>query len=123
DGTQRRDFVYASDVAQAFWLAAGTEKSGGIWDLGNGDPQSISRLVGLIGGPGVYIPKSPGGPGVTRGDIAKMRRDLDWKPLVPFEEGVKLMMAEIQNWRDAPLWDPESIKKATKTWFEALGTE
>jgi UDP-glucose 4-epimerase len=32
-------------------------------------------------------------------------------------------MAEIQNWRDAPLWDPESIKKATKTWFEALGTE
>src|SRR6516165_7995241 len=123
DGTQRRDFVYASDVAQAFRLAAETDKSGEIWNLGAGAPQSISRLVELIGGPVVYIPKRPGEPGVTWADVAKIRRDLDWKPLIPFEEGVGRMMAEIQNWRDAPLWDPESIKKATKTWFEALGTE
>ncbi len=123
DGTQRRDFVYASDIAQAFRLAAETEKNGEIWNLGAGAPQSISRLVELIGGPVVYIPKRPGEPDVTWADVAKIRRDLDWKPLIPFEEGVRLMMAEIQNWRDAPLWDPESIKKATKTWFEALGTE
>ena len=123
DGTQRRDFVYASDVAQAFRLAAETDKSGEIWNLGAGAPQSVSRLVELIGGPVVYIPKRPGEPDVTWADVAKIRRDLDWKPLIPFEEGVRLMMAEIQNWRDAPLWDPESIKKATKTWFEALGTE
>ena len=123
DGTQRRDFVYASDVAQAFRLAAETDKSGEIWNLGAGAPQSISRLVELIGGPVVYIPKRPGEPDVTWADVAKIRRDLDWKPLIPFEEGVGRMMAEIQNWRDAPLWDPESIKKATKTWFEALGTE
>jgi UDP-glucose 4-epimerase len=77
----------------------------------------------LIGGPVVYIPKRPGEPDVTWADVAKIRRDLDWKPLIAFEQGVRLMMAEIQNWRDAPLWDPESIKKATKTWFEALGTE
>src|SRR5215831_11165714 len=123
DGTQRRDFVYASDVAQAFRLAAETDKSGEIWNLGAGAPQSVSRLVELIGGPVVYIPKRPGEPDVTWADVAKIRRDLDWKPLIPFEEGVGRMMAEIQNWRDAPLWDPESIKKATKTWFEALGTE
>jgi UDP-glucose 4-epimerase len=123
DGTQRRDFVYASDVAEAFRLAAETEKVGEIWNLGAGAPQSISRLVELIGGSVVYIPKRPGEPDVTWADIAKIRRDLDWKPLVPFDEGVRRMMAEIQNWRDAPLWDPESIRKATKTWFEALGTE
>ena len=29
------------------------------------------------------------------------------------------MMAEIDKWRDAPLWDPESIAAATtKTWFK-----
>jgi UDP-glucose 4-epimerase len=123
DGTQRRDFVYASDVAQAFRLAAETDKSGEIWNLGAGAPQSVSRLAELIGGPVVYIPKRPGEPDVTWADVAKIRRDLDWKPFIPFEEGVGRMMAEIQNWRDAPLWDPESIKKATKTWFEALGTE
>ena len=123
DGTQRRDFVYASDVAQAFRLAGETEKSGEIWNLGAGAPQSINRLVELIGGPVVYIPKRPGEPDVTWADVAKITRDLGWKPLIPFEQGVRLMMAEIQNWRDAPLWDPESIKQATKTWFEALGTE
>jgi UDP-glucose 4-epimerase len=77
----------------------------------------------LIGGSVVYIPKRPGEPDVTWADVAKITRDLGWKPLIPFEQGVRLMMAEIQNWRDAPLWDPESIKQATKTWFEALGTE
>ncbi|MBS0534420.1 MAG: GDP-mannose 4,6-dehydratase [Proteobacteria bacterium] len=123
DGTQKRDFLYASDVASAFLLAAETEKTGEVWNLGAGNPQSVNRLVELIGGTVVYIPKRPGEPDVTWADITKITRDLGWKPVVPFEEGVARMMAEIEKWRDAPLWDPESIKKATKTWFEALGAE
>lgn len=123
DGSQKRDFVYASDVAEAFRLAAETDKSGEIWNLGNGNPQTISRLVELIGGSVVNIPKRPGEPNVTWADISKITRDLGWKPNIPFEEGVARMMAEIQNWRDAPLWDPESIEIATKTWFDALGAE
>lgn len=121
DGTQRRDFLYASDVAAAFLLAAETDKTGEIWNLGAGNPQSINYLVELIGGPVVYIPKRPGEPDVTWADIGKITRDLKWKQRIPFEEGVARMMAEIENWRDAPLWDPDSIKQATKTWFEALG--
>ena len=121
DGTQRRDFVYASDVAAAFLLAAEADKTGEIWNLGAGNPQSVNRLVELIGGPVVHIPKRPGEPDVTWADIGKITRDLKWKQRIPFEEGVARMMAEIDNWRDAPLWDPDSIKRATKTWFEALG--
>jgi UDP-glucose 4-epimerase len=123
DGLQRRDFVYASDVAEAFCLAAETDKAGEVWNLGAGNPQTIARLVELIGGPVVHIPKRPGEPEVTWADIGKITRDLGWKPRVSFEEGVGRMMAQIQNWRDAPLWDPASIEKATKTWFEALGAE
>jgi UDP-glucose 4-epimerase len=123
DGTQKRDFLYASDVAAAFLLAAETEKSGEIWNLGAGNPQPVNRLVELIGGPVVHIPKRPGEPDVTWADIAKISRDLSWKPRISFEQGVAWMMAEIENWRDAPLWDPESIKVATRTWFEALATE
>ena len=123
DGTQRRDFLYASDVAAAFLLAAESDKSGEVWNLGAGNPQSVNRLVELIGGPVVHIPKRPGEPDVTWADISKISRDLSWKPKVGFERGVAWMMAEIENWRDAPLWDPESIKVATRTWFEALATE
>jgi UDP-glucose 4-epimerase len=121
DGTQKRDFLYASDVATAFLKAAETDKTGEIWNLGAGNPQSVNRLVELIGGSVVYIPKRPGEPDVTWADIAKITRDLDWKPRISFEQGVAWMMAEIENWRDAPLWDPDSIKRATQTWFEALG--
>ena len=121
DGTQRRDFLYASDVADAFLRAAEADQSGQIWNLGAGDPQSVNRLVELIGGPVVYIPKRPGEPDVTWADIGKIRRDLGWAPRISFEDGVGRMMAEIEKWRDAPLWDPESIKRATKTWFDALG--
>jgi UDP-glucose 4-epimerase len=123
DGTQKRDFLYASDVAAAFLLAAESDKSGEIWNLGAGNPQPVNRLVELIGGPVVHIPKRPGEPDVTWADISKISRDLSWKPRIPFEQGVAWMMAEIENWRDAPLWDPESIKVATRTWFEALATE
>jgi UDP-glucose 4-epimerase len=123
DGTQRRDFLFVTDVAAAFLRAAETDKTGEIWNLGAGDPQSVNRLVELLGGPVVYIPKRPGEPDCTWADIAKIQRDLGWKPVVPFDQGVRRMMEDIELWRDAPLWDPQSIAVATKTWFEYLGRE
>jgi UDP-glucose 4-epimerase len=123
DGAQRRDFLYVSDIAEAFLRAALSDHSGEIWNLGAGNPQSVNSLVALIGGPVVYIPKRPGEPDCTWADIGKIRKDLDWKPTVPFEEGVARMMNDIEQWRDAPLWDPQSIAQATKTWFRYLGKD
>src|SRR5246500_2631551 len=74
DGTQRRDFLYVTDIAQAFLKASETSLVGEIWNLGAGNPQSVSRLVELIGGPVVYIPKRPGEPGVPSADIQKIGR-------------------------------------------------
>jgi UDP-glucose 4-epimerase len=122
DGSQRRDFLYVSDVAEAFLRAAETPLAGRIWNLGAGDPQSVNRLVELIGGPVTYIPKRPGEPDVTWADIAKIRTELGWRPRVTFAEGVSRMMAEIDNWRDAPLWDANSIAHATRAWFHYLGS-
>lgn len=121
DGEQRRDFLYVTDVAEAFRLAAETDKTGEIWNLGAGNPQPVNRLVELLGGEKVYIPKRPGEPDCTWADITKICRDLAWRPRVSFEEGVARMLEEIEVWRDAPLWDPESIAKATQTWFQYLG--
>ena len=120
DGTQRRDFLYASDVAAAFLAAAETDKVGEVWNLGAGNPQSVNRLVELLGGPVVYIPKRPGEPDCTWADIAKIHRDLGWTQNVSFEDGVQCILDNIDYWRDAPLWDPDSIAKATAGWFKAL---
>ena len=123
DGTQRRDFIYVTDVAQAFLAAARTSISGELFNLGAGNPQSVNRLIELLGGDVVYIPKRPGEPDCTFADIAKIVSQLGWKPEVTFEEGVRRMLADIDYWRDAPLWDPDRIAEATKTWFQYLGKQ
>jgi UDP-glucose 4-epimerase len=123
DGRQSRDFLYASDVAEAFLLAGETDKSGEIWNLGAGNPQPVNRLVELLDGPVVHIPKRPGEPDCTFADISKIKRDLGWSQKVSFEEGVRRVLANIDYWRDAPLWDPDSIAKATAGWFKALSYE
>jgi len=50
DGTQTRDFLYASDVARGFYLAATTDKVNQVYNVGAGSPQSVNRLLELLGG-------------------------------------------------------------------------
>jgi UDP-glucose 4-epimerase len=123
DGTQTRDFLFVTDVARAFLAAAETDRTGETWNLGAGNPQSVNRLVELLGGEKVHIPKRPGEPDCTWADISKITRDLGWKQEVSFEEGVGRMLAQLDYWREAPLWTPDSIARATKTWFDYLGKE
>jgi UDP-glucose 4-epimerase len=120
DGTQRRDFVYASDVAGAFLAAAEASVGGEVFNVGAGRPQSVNRLVELLGGAVTHIPKRPGEPDCTWADIGKITSLLGWRPEVSFENGVARVLSAIDYWRDAPLWDPTSIAEATKSWFANL---
>jgi UDP-glucose 4-epimerase len=120
DGRQTRDFVYVTDVARAFLLTAESDCSGEVFNLGSGNPQSVNRLVELLGGDVVHVPRRPGEPDCTWADTRKIQRSLGWKPTVSFEEGVASMLAHIEHWRTAPLWTPEAIEAATRKWFEHL---
>ena len=110
-------------TSRAFYRAAETERAGEIYNLGAGNPQTVNRLVELLGGPVVHIPKRPGEPDCTWADIAKIRTQLGWTQQINFEEGVRRILDNIEYWRNAPLWDPETIAKATKTWFVMLSSE
>ena len=120
DGTQRRDFLFVTDVARAFYAAARTDLVNETFNLGAGDPQPVNKLVELLGGPVIHMPKRPGEPDCTWADITKITTKLDWKQQVSFEDGVAQMLKVIDYWREAPVWNPESIKEATKNWFAFL---
>jgi UDP-glucose 4-epimerase len=121
DGTQTRDFIYVTDIADAFLATAESPFVGERFNVGAGNPQPINKLVEILGGDVVYIPKRPGEPDCTWANIDKITTRLGWRPKVAFEEGVGRMLADIELWRDAPLWDPSSIERATEKWFRYLG--
>jgi len=123
DGSQTRDFTYVTDVARAFLNAAESSATGASLNVGSGNHYSINRLVELLGGAITYVPKRPGEPDCTFAKTTKINKVLGWKPEVSFENGVTEMLKYLDDWKDAPVWEPDSIKLATAAWFEYLGDE
>ena len=123
DGTQTRDFTYVRDVVGALVAAAGSDRIGDCYNVGSGTTVSVNRLVELLGGEKVNIPKRPGEPDCTFADISRIKRDLGWTPTITIEEGVAEVLKNIDYWRNAPVWTPTSIAAATQDWFKYLGAD
>lgn len=122
DGTQTRDFTYVTDVAGALLAAARAGRPGAVYNAGSGRPVSVNRLVELLGAREVvHIPRRPGEPDCTWADITRIRDELGWTAAVTIEEGVRTMLAQVDSWRDAPVWTVDAIAAATRDWFAYLG--
>jgi len=121
DGTQTRDFTYVTDVAKAFLKAVEVQATGIALNVGSDSHYSVNRLVELLGGGELtYVPKRPGEPDCTYADTAKIHEVLGWQAEVSFEDGVAEMLTHLDDWKDAPVWELDSIKKATASWFKYL---
>ncbi len=123
DGKQTRDFTYVTDVAGALVTAAGSDKANTVYNVGSGKTVSVNRLVELLSTNKTFIPKRPGEPDCTFADIEKIKKELGWQPEVSIEEGVSEVVKNIEYWRDAPVWVPESIAAATEDWFKYLSDD
>ena len=121
DGEQTRDFTYVTDVVNAMLAAAQSQKAGEIYNVGSGKTVSINRLVEILGGGKVHVPKRPGEPDRTFADIKKIQQELNWNPEISIELGVAKVVANIEYWRNAPVWNPKTISTVTEDWFKYLG--
>lgn len=121
DGTQTRDFTFVTDAVAALLAAAQSKISGDVFNVGSGGSYSVNRLVELLGGGDIEtVPKRPGEPDCTFADITKIRRVLGWSPKVRFEDGVKILVDQLELWKNAPVWTKDSIAEATRDWFKYL---
>jgi len=120
DGLQTRDFTFVSDVTNAFYTSALSKITNEIYNVGSGRTVPINKIVDLLGGEKVFVPKRPGEPDATFADIAKIKKDLQWEPKIEIEEGIKILIENIDYWKNAPVWNPDSISEATKDWFKYL---
>ena len=123
DGKQTRDFTYVTDIVNALVTAAQSDKTNTIYNVGSGKTVSVNRLVELLSDNTVFIPKRPGEPDCTFADITRIRTELNWEPKVTIEEGVAKVVGNIDYWRNAPVWNPDSIASATEDWFKYLGSD
>ena len=121
DGEQTRDFTYVTDIVDACYNMAISNITQEIFNVGSDNTYSVNYLAQLLGGEKVHIPKRPGEPDCTYADITKLKEAIGWKPKVKFEDGVKIMLENIDLWREAPLWDEKTISEATEDWFKYLG--
>lgn len=121
NGRQKRDFINVRDVAKCFYIASQFKKKNQIYNVGSGKPISINHLTSLIGGKKIYIPKRPGEPNITHANIKKITSQLNWKPTITLEDGIREVTENINYWKNSPLWTPKKIRIATKDWYKYLG--
>jgi UDP-glucose 4-epimerase len=120
DGNQERDFTYVTDVVDAFVRAANSNYSGLALNVGSRRTVKINYLAKLLGGNTIHIPKRPGEPDVTLADTKAIEDMLGWYSTMAIEDGVLELRRHLDDYKDAPLWTPETIAKATEIWFKHL---
>ena len=121
DGKQKRDFTYVSDVVDAIYnVSLKKNLRSEILNVGSGETISINKIAKFIGGKKVFIPKRPGEPDITFAEIKKIKKKVNWKPKIDIKTGVQLLIENLKEFKDAPVWTPKKIKIATKSWFKYL---
>ncbi len=120
NGKQSRDFTYVTDVANAFYLASKSNIFHDIFNVGTGKPTTVNYIAKKLGGKKIFIPKRPGEPDKSQADIKKITRRLKWKPKISLDKGIKLLLQNINDWKQAPVWTPKKISVKTRKWFKYL---
>jgi UDP-glucose 4-epimerase len=94
DGTVLRDFVYASDIANAFLKASLYQGDLKVFNVGSGHGRSLNDIIGVIGNiiqfplQVKYLPGRPFDVPVNVLDITRAKSHLGWEPKVRLEEGI-----------------------------------
>ena len=98
DGTQTRDFTFVSDAVEALIMAAKSSIENEVLNVGSGNNYSVNRLVELLKGDIIYIPKRPSEPDCTHADITKIKKLLGWQPRITLEKGVGILLDNSSIW-------------------------
>ena len=91
NGSQKRDFIYAGDVARANYLAATSNLDGyfgQVFNVGSGKNYSIQEIANVISTKQTYIPARDGEMDYTFANIDKIQKVLKWKPEVDVIEWI-----------------------------------
>ena len=95
DGTTRRDYTYITDILDG--LIKSVERCHGyrVYNLGESRTVELNQLVQLLEnalGKKAKIQRKPPQPGdvrITYADISRAKKELDYAPAIPVEQGIR----------------------------------
>ena len=93
-GKQTRDFIHVEDLIDAFIKVIKSRLANKIYNLGSGKEVSINKIASLFGGKKIFIPKRPREPKRSLANISKIKKDINWKPKVSIQEGIKRLLKD-----------------------------
>ena len=92
NGKQTRDFIHVDDLANAFIRVIKSKVVNKIYNLGSGKRTSINTIAKIFSGKKKFIPIRPGEPKNSLANISKIKREINWKPKITVEEGIKRLL-------------------------------
>ena len=111
DGSQTMDFVFTEDIARANVLAAASDATDQVFNIGSSTEISLLQLAELLQqvmGSDLPLEFGPARAvnGVTRrlADITSAREVLGWKPEVSLEDGLRRLVTWWRSVRDDLDW-------------------
>ena len=91
-GKQTRDFIHVEDLTNAFVKVIKSSLVNRVYNLGSGKETSINKIASLFGGKKIFIPKRAGDPNRSCANISKIKKDINWKPTISIEKGIKKLL-------------------------------
>ena len=108
DGQQVRDWLYVEDHCRAILAVLSAGRAGDVYNIGGSRAVAnidiVRELLKAVGKPESLIRYVEDRPGHDRRyalSSDKIERELGWKPLVNFEDGLR---ATVEWYRDNPGW-------------------
>jgi UDP-glucuronate 4-epimerase len=101
-GEQSRDFTYVADAVEATIRAMTDAPAGATYNVGGGNEATLAevvRIVEEITGREVRLDRRPAASGDvlrTTADTTRLRAELDWRPAVDLEEGLRNQLAWLE---------------------------
>ena len=99
----KRDFINISDVVQANINACSPKKSG-VYNIGTGSPRSFQDIADILQnnlgtdlGTEYFVNPYKGYQLHTQADIRSSVENLDFKPMISLEEGIRAYIPEIKS--------------------------
>ena len=97
DGCQTRSFIYVLDVVDAMLKTAQSKLSGEIFNVSGARSVKINEIAKLLKGKKIYISKKHKETRHSSANIKKIRKKLNWKPLISIKAGINILLKSVNK--------------------------